>query len=166
MLYYLHYFEIETIIVQHFLLLIWKKHKLVCCYFQISENHTSNYTFIWWVYLWKWFVLSLPYRVVFAVATEDSVVLYDSQQTLPFAYLANIHYHTLSDLTWFVAGVWDLYLYITECVYIMSPETQWEWQVLVMSLLLRVFFCLSQYWAKCSIDTMIVLSASKNKNTK
>ncbi|KAK7107539.1 chromatin assembly factor 1 subunit B-like [Littorina saxatilis] len=45
-------------------------------------------------------VFCLPYRVVFAVATEDSVVLYDSQQTLPFAYLSNIHYHTLSDLSW------------------------------------------------------------------
>ncbi|KAL8571750.1 hypothetical protein ACOMHN_060835 [Nucella lapillus] len=42
----------------------------------------------------------LPYRVVFAVATEDAVVLYDSQQTMPFAYIANIHYHTLSDLSW------------------------------------------------------------------
>ncbi|XP_076445801.1 chromatin assembly factor 1 subunit B-like [Babylonia areolata] len=42
----------------------------------------------------------LPYRVVFAVATEDAVVLYDSQQTMPFAYLTNIHYHTLSDLSW------------------------------------------------------------------
>ena len=45
---------------------------------------------------------SLPYRVVFAVATEDSVMLYDSQQTLPLLFLSNIHYHTLSDLSWFV----------------------------------------------------------------
>ena len=49
---------------------------------------------------------SLPYRVVFAVATEDSVVLYDSQQTLPLVFLSNIHYHTLSDLSWFVAVIW------------------------------------------------------------
>ncbi|KAK3585670.1 hypothetical protein CHS0354_020236 [Potamilus streckersoni] len=42
----------------------------------------------------------LPYRVVFAVATEDSVLLYDTQQEQPFAYITNIHYHQLSDLSW------------------------------------------------------------------
>uniref|UniRef100_A0A667X7M8 Chromatin assembly factor 1, subunit B n=1 Tax=Myripristis murdjan TaxID=586833 RepID=A0A667X7M8_9TELE len=43
---------------------------------------------------------SLPYRMVFAVASEDSIFLYDTQQTLPFGFVSNIHYHTLSDLTW------------------------------------------------------------------
>ncbi|KAL0963435.1 hypothetical protein UPYG_G00306380 [Umbra pygmaea] len=42
----------------------------------------------------------LPYRLVFAIASEDSIFLYDTQQTLPFGYVSNIHYHTLSDLTW------------------------------------------------------------------
>ncbi|KAG7467311.1 hypothetical protein MATL_G00152030 [Megalops atlanticus] len=42
----------------------------------------------------------LPYRLVFAVASEDSIFLYDTQQTFPFSYISNIHYHTLSDLTW------------------------------------------------------------------
>ncbi|KAL5010500.1 hypothetical protein ScPMuIL_012805 [Solemya velum] len=45
-------------------------------------------------------VFSLPYRVVFAVATEDSILLYDTQQKSPIAYIGNIHYHQLSDLTW------------------------------------------------------------------
>jgi len=39
--------------------------------------------------------------MVFAVASEDAVHLYDTQQPRPFAYLANLHYHTLSDLTWY-----------------------------------------------------------------
>uniref|UniRef100_A0A8C5AI50 Chromatin assembly factor 1 subunit B n=1 Tax=Gadus morhua TaxID=8049 RepID=A0A8C5AI50_GADMO len=43
---------------------------------------------------------TLPYRMVLAVASEDSVYLYDTQQTLPFALVSNIHYHTLSDLSW------------------------------------------------------------------
>lgn len=43
----------------------------------------------------------LPYRVVFAVATEDSVLLYDTQQIIPFAFVSNIHYHQLSDLAWY-----------------------------------------------------------------
>uniref|UniRef100_A0A8C9RR63 Chromatin assembly factor 1 subunit B n=1 Tax=Scleropages formosus TaxID=113540 RepID=A0A8C9RR63_SCLFO len=42
----------------------------------------------------------LPYRLVFAVASEDSILLYDTQHRLPFGYVSNIHYHTLSDLTW------------------------------------------------------------------
>ncbi|KAL6485056.1 hypothetical protein MHYP_G00071010 [Metynnis hypsauchen] len=42
----------------------------------------------------------LPYRLVFAVASEDSIFFYDTQQTLPFGYASNIHYHTLSDLSW------------------------------------------------------------------
>ncbi|KAM6955548.1 chromatin assembly factor 1 subunit B [Lycodopsis pacificus] len=45
-------------------------------------------------------VFQLPYRMVFAVASEDSIFLYDTQQTIPFGLVSNIHYHTLSDLTW------------------------------------------------------------------
>ncbi|XP_067371168.1 chromatin assembly factor 1 subunit B [Channa argus] len=45
-------------------------------------------------------LFQLPYRMVFAVASEDAVFLYDTQQTLPFGLVSNIHYHTLSDLTW------------------------------------------------------------------
>ncbi|XP_013416658.1 chromatin assembly factor 1 subunit B-like [Lingula anatina] len=45
-------------------------------------------------------MFNLPYRVVFAVATEDAVLLYDTQQPHPFGYIANTHYHQLSDLTW------------------------------------------------------------------
>lgn len=45
-------------------------------------------------------LFKLPYRMVFAVASEDSIFLYDTQQTLPFGLVSNIHYHTLSDLTW------------------------------------------------------------------
>lgn len=45
-------------------------------------------------------VFRLPYRMVFAVGTEDAVLLYDTQQQSPFAYISNIHYHQLSDLAW------------------------------------------------------------------
>lgn len=43
---------------------------------------------------------ALPYRLVFAVASEDSVLLYDTQQPFPFGYVSNLHYHTLSDVSW------------------------------------------------------------------
>ncbi|RZF48302.1 hypothetical protein LSTR_LSTR010265 [Laodelphax striatellus] len=45
-------------------------------------------------------VFALPYRVVFAIATQSSVILYDTQHMAPFAYVANIHYTRLTDLAW------------------------------------------------------------------
>lgn len=45
-------------------------------------------------------LVQLPYRLVFAVASEDSVLFYDTQQLFPFGYVSNIHYHTLSDISW------------------------------------------------------------------
>uniref|UniRef100_A0A1B0DBG9 CAF1B/HIR1 beta-propeller domain-containing protein n=1 Tax=Phlebotomus papatasi TaxID=29031 RepID=A0A1B0DBG9_PHLPP len=45
-------------------------------------------------------VIPLPYRMVFAVATKNSVFFYDTQQTLPFGIISNIHYTRLTDLTW------------------------------------------------------------------
>ncbi|XP_069058634.1 chromatin assembly factor 1 subunit B [Pleurodeles waltl] len=45
-------------------------------------------------------LLNLPYRMVFAVASEDAVLFYDTQQLFPFGYIANVHYHTLSDISW------------------------------------------------------------------
>ncbi|XP_045708524.1 chromatin assembly factor 1 subunit B [Phyllostomus hastatus] len=45
-------------------------------------------------------LVALPYRLVFAVASEDSVLFYDTQQLFPFGYVSNIHYHTLSDISW------------------------------------------------------------------
>uniref|UniRef100_A0A8C3QHJ0 Chromatin assembly factor 1 subunit B n=4 Tax=Passeriformes TaxID=9126 RepID=A0A8C3QHJ0_9PASS len=45
-------------------------------------------------------LFKLPYRLVFAVASEDSVLFYDTEQSFPFGYVSNIHYHTLSDISW------------------------------------------------------------------
>lgn len=42
----------------------------------------------------------LPYRMVFAVATQNAVLLYDTQQPVPFAKISNIHYTRLSDVAW------------------------------------------------------------------
>ena len=41
--------------------------------------------------------------MVFAVATLDSVLLYDTQQAAPFAFVSNIHYAALTDITWYVS---------------------------------------------------------------
>lgn len=45
-------------------------------------------------------VVDLPYRLVFAVASSDTVLLYDSQTLEPFSLLSNIHYAAITDITW------------------------------------------------------------------
>jgi chromatin assembly factor 1 subunit B len=42
----------------------------------------------------------LPYRIVYAVATQDSVYVYDTQQTKPLCIVSNLHFATFTDLTW------------------------------------------------------------------
>lgn len=48
---------------------------------------------------------SLPYRMVYAVATQDSVLLYDTQQTTPICVVSNLHLATFTDLTWSSDGL-------------------------------------------------------------
>ena len=43
---------------------------------------------------------ALPYRMVYAVATQDAVFLYDTQQTTPLCVVSNLHFAAFSDLTW------------------------------------------------------------------
>lgn len=43
---------------------------------------------------------NLPYRMVYAVATQDSVLLYDTQQQTPLCIVSNLHCATFTDLTW------------------------------------------------------------------
>lgn len=45
-------------------------------------------------------LFKLPYRMVFAIATLDSILLYDTQQTAPFGFIGNIHYAALTDVAW------------------------------------------------------------------
>ena len=47
-------------------------------------------------------VYELPYRMIFAVATQNAILLYDSQQIAPFARIARIHYTRLTDIAWYV----------------------------------------------------------------
>jgi dipeptidyl aminopeptidase/acylaminoacyl peptidase len=45
-------------------------------------------------------VLDLPYRMLFAAAALDEVVIYDTQQQVPIAVLRGLHYSSIHDLTW------------------------------------------------------------------
>ncbi|KAK9450611.1 WD40-repeat-containing domain protein [Limtongia smithiae] len=44
----------------------------------------------------------LPYRIVYAVATQDSVIVYDTEQSAPLCVVSNLHYAAFTDLTWSV----------------------------------------------------------------
>ena len=51
---------------------------------------------------------SLPYRIVYAVATQDAVLVYDTQQQSPLCVVSNLHFATFTDLTWFASPVSNL----------------------------------------------------------
>ncbi|GAQ82373.1 Putative chromatin assembly complex 1 subunit B/CAC2 [Klebsormidium nitens] len=44
--------------------------------------------------------LKLPYRLIYVVATLDSIFLYDTQRSTPIALLAGLHYAAISDVAW------------------------------------------------------------------
>ncbi|XP_018315661.1 chromatin assembly factor 1 subunit B isoform X2 [Mycetomoellerius zeteki] len=60
-----------------------------CCpiYFELRQNSPAA-------------LVPLPYRMIFAVATQSSVLLYDTQQTSPIGVVSLIHYGRLNDLSW------------------------------------------------------------------
>lgn len=49
-------------------------------------------------------ILSLSYRMVFAIATLDSVIVYDTQTAKPLVVLSNIHYTVITDISWSPSG--------------------------------------------------------------
>jgi len=42
----------------------------------------------------------LDYRHVYAVATVNSILLYDTQHSTPFGMVSNIHYESITDIRW------------------------------------------------------------------
>ncbi|KAI9807859.1 MAG: hypothetical protein M1825_005165 [Sarcosagium campestre] len=48
---------------------------------------------------------ALPYRMVYAVATQDAVLVYDTQQQTPLCVVSNLHFATFTDLTWSADGL-------------------------------------------------------------
>ncbi|KAG8783391.1 hypothetical protein FRC15_005260 [Serendipita sp. 397] len=45
-------------------------------------------------------VFTLPYRMMFSVATQDSVTIHDTQQAGPICVLSKLHYDSFTDMTW------------------------------------------------------------------
>ncbi|KAG8810592.1 hypothetical protein FRC17_002863, partial [Serendipita sp. 399] len=49
-------------------------------------------------------VFTLPYRMMFSVATQDSVTIHDTQQAGPICVLSKLHYDSFTDMTWSYDG--------------------------------------------------------------
>lgn len=49
-------------------------------------------------------LLDLPYRMIFAVGTNDQVLIYSTECVYPLAVIGNTHYATINDLAWDVSG--------------------------------------------------------------
>ncbi|GBE83335.1 hypothetical protein SCP_0503830 [Sparassis crispa] len=45
-------------------------------------------------------IFSLPYRMLYAVATMDTVAIYDTQQAGPVCLLTKLHYDEFTDMSW------------------------------------------------------------------
>jgi chromatin assembly factor 1 subunit B len=45
-------------------------------------------------------VFALPYRLLYAVACQDAVLLYDTQQAGPVAIFRGLHYAGFTDIAW------------------------------------------------------------------
>jgi chromatin assembly factor 1 subunit B len=45
-------------------------------------------------------LINLPYRMVFAVATIEHVLIYTTQSTYPISIVKNLHYDSINDLSW------------------------------------------------------------------
>jgi len=53
-------------------------------------------------------IFALPYRMLFAVVTMDTVAIYDTQQAGPVCMLTKLHYDEFTDLTWYAFLFWRL----------------------------------------------------------
>ncbi|KAL3151977.1 hypothetical protein ABBQ32_001100 [Trebouxia sp. C0010 RCD-2024] len=48
----------------------------------------------------------LPYRMVFAIATLDSIIVYDTEKATPLAVLGALHFEAITDLAWSCDGAY------------------------------------------------------------
>lgn len=64
---------------------------------------------------------SLPYRIVYAVATQDAVLIYDTQQQTPLCVVSNLHFAAFTDLTWFASTLTRFKLIVLLTPHISGP---------------------------------------------
>jgi len=65
----------------------------------LSEDALSNRCMMLFLFIADGLFM-LPYRIVFAVATLNSLYIYDTESTSPIAIFAGLHYAPVTDITW------------------------------------------------------------------
>ncbi|KAK6459859.1 WD40-repeat-containing domain protein [Scheffersomyces coipomensis] len=48
--------------------------------------------------------LNLPYQMIFAVATQESIIIYNTSDFQPLGYVSNLHYSYITDIAWSPEG--------------------------------------------------------------
>ncbi|OBA25524.1 WD40 repeat-like protein [Hanseniaspora valbyensis NRRL Y-1626] len=62
-------------------------------YYQINNNNTvTSHLF------------SLPYKMIFAIATDDEIMIYDTDNLKCLMRIKNLHYYTIYDMSWNAKG--------------------------------------------------------------
>jgi chromatin assembly factor 1 subunit B len=46
--------------------------------------------------------------MIYAVATQDAIHIYDTQQQKPLCVVSNLHFATFTDITWYVVVTYTL----------------------------------------------------------
>lgn len=82
-----------------------------------------------------WLVgFALPYRLVFAVATLDSLIIYDTQRCGPIVIFAGIHYAAITDIAWYTfhSSLMDLRLTCFNDFALVLAKPDWEIFIIVL----------------------------------
>ena len=45
-------------------------------------------------------LFKLPHRIIFAVATLNSLYIYDTESVVPLVIMAGLHYAAITDVAW------------------------------------------------------------------
>ena len=67
-------------------------------------------------------VFALPYRMLYAVVTMDTVTIYDTQQAGPICLMTKLHYDEFTDITWYTENIF--YSLINLTALYRSPDGQ------------------------------------------
>ncbi|KAI8149153.1 WD40-repeat-containing domain protein, partial [Fennellomyces sp. T-0311] len=76
------------------------RHPIAC-----NSNHNKPSIAIRWCRLpyelrQKEKLFDLPYRMIYAVASQDAVYVYDTQQRMPLCVVSGMHFAPITDITW------------------------------------------------------------------
>lgn len=54
--------------------------------------------------IYIYYIYKNSYRFIYAVATTDTVLIYDTEHNYPLCYLKDLHYAQLTDIAWHPNG--------------------------------------------------------------